>query len=435
MNSPTKFLLGSAALLVASSLTMNRQADAYATLGFSLGVGDRDYRVLNDFNDSASNNNQTADANWPGYQGAEMALWKAGAEWGSHSFGDGSGDSTQNNLGDGGANFNFLWNGLASGAGNTGNDICSAPNVGGGGAIAWCYAGGGGWKIEYADNDFNFSDGPGTVGSAMCIQNVGCHELGHSLGLDHSNNNGATMYYATGNGSTNFRSINSDDKDGVQAIYGVLSSGAPELTGIQGSLAGGGTAVATGANFSTSNNRLWFNSDTLNSTDSGGDFYKLASLSSTNGGTQISFTVPSSGIETGGVYIKNDIGGKESLGNGQPFDYGGGSGGGGGDLTLSGPSSSSGGTWVTYSFTGATSSKPFGIYWSLSNAGFVFGGHQFDLGMPINAIGTGMVNAAGTGAASKRIPGSVSGVTVYIEAMVDEGGSYQDSNMITLTIN
>jgi hypothetical protein len=90
---------------------------------------------------------------------------------------------------------------------------------------------------------------------------------------------------------------------------------------------------------------------------------------------------------------------------------------------------------VTYSFTGATASKPFGIYWSLSNAGFVFGGHQFDLGMPINAIGTGMVNAAGAGAASKRIPGSVSGVTVYIEAMVDEGGSYQDSNMITLTIN
>jgi len=433
MKAALQLFLGSVALIAASGIAIERNADAYNTLGFSLGVGDRDFRVYNNFSDNAANNNQTADANWPGYQGAEMALWKAGAEWGSHLFGDGSGDPTQNSIGNGGANFNFIWNGLASGGGNTGNDICSAPNVGGGGAIAWCYAGSGGWKIEYADNDFNFSDGPGSVGSAMCIQNVGCHELGHSLGLDHSNTGAATMYYATGNGSTGFRSIHSDDKAGVQAIYGVRDAAAPHLTELQGSLAGGGTAVAIGSNFSASGNRLWFNSDTLNSSDSGGDPYKLNGLASSNGGTQISFTVPASGIETGGVYIKNDMGAAASLGNGVPFDYGGG--GSGSALNLTGPSTASGGNNVTYSFTGGTGNKPFGIYWSLSNAGMTHGGHQFDLGLPVNPVGTGQTNSIGSGSATKRIPSSVSNVTVYIEGAVNLGSGFEDSNMITLDIN
>jgi len=433
MKSAFKLFLGSAVLVAASGIAVERNADAYDLLGFSLGVGDRDFRVYNDFNDNASNNNQTPHHNWPGYQGADMALWKAGAEWGSYNFGDGSGDSTQSAIGNGGANWNFIWNGSANGAGSTGADICSAPNVGGGGAIAWCYAGGSGWKIEFADNDFNFSDGPDSVGSAMCIQNVGCHELGHSLGLGHSSVGSATMYYATGNGATGFRSIASDDKAGVQAIYGVRDAAAPRLTELQGSLAGGATAVAIGSNFSTSNNRLWFNSDTLNSSNSGGDPYKLNGLASSNGGTQISFTVPSSGIETGGVYIKNDIGGAASLGNGVPFDYGGG--GGGSALDLSGPSSAYGGNNVTYSFTGGTGNKPFGIYWSLSNAGTNYGGHQFDLGMPVNPVGTGQTNSSGSASATKRIPSSVSNITVYIEGMVNTGAGYEDSNMITLNIN
>lgn len=435
MKSFLKLFIGSAALVAASGVAVERDAEAYDLLGFNLGVTDRDFRVYNDFNDSASNNNQTPHPNWPGYQGADMALWKAGSEWDSYNFGDGSGDSTQSSIGNGGANFSFVWQGSANGAGNTGADICSAPNVGGGGAIAWCYASGGGWKIEYADNDFNFADGPdGINGSQMCIQNVGCHELGHSLGLGHSSVGSATMYYATGNGATNFRSIAADDKDGVQAIYGARDAQSPHLIELQGSFAGGGTAVAIGTEFSAADNRLWFNSDTLNSSDTGGIPYKLNGLASTNGGTQISFTVPSSGIETGGVYIKNDIGGKESLGNGVPFDYGGG--GSGSALSLSGPTSANGGDTVAYSFTGGTGSKPFGIYWSLSNAGTVIGGHQFDLGSPFNSVGTGVTNATGAGSASKRIPpGVTSRVTVYLEAGVVLSGAYEDSNMMTLTIN
>jgi hypothetical protein len=111
-----------------------------------------------------------------------------------------------------------------------------------------------------------------------------------------------------------------------------------------------------------------------------------------------------------------------------------GAGGGGSGLSLSGPSSATGGNNVTYSFINGTSAKPFGIYWSLSNAGTLYGGHQFDLGLPVNPVGTGQSSSTGSGYATKRIPSNVSNLTVYIEAMIDTGSGYEDSNMVTLTI-
>ena len=97
-----RIALGLVVLTGAAGLSVTNEADSYATLGFNLGTGQRDFRVHNDFSDSASNNNQTPDPNWPSYQGVDMSMWKAGAEWGSRNFGDGSGDPTQNAVGDGG---------------------------------------------------------------------------------------------------------------------------------------------------------------------------------------------------------------------------------------------------------------------------------------------------------------------------------------------
>ena len=424
--------IGALALFGASSLMITDEADSYATLGFSLGTGQRDFRLNNNFADGAANNNTTADPNWPGYDGAELAIWKSAAEWGSDAFGDGSGDPTQNKIGNGGANFNPVWNGNAQGHG-TGRNIISAINGSGGGAIAWMYVGSSGWTIEFLDDDFTFSDGPGSIGgSQMCIQAINTHEYGHALGLDHSNVRGATMWPSASYGSTGPRSINSDDQAGVQAIYGVMDANMPYIDDIQGSTAAGGTAIVIGGNYTADRCRIWFNSDVLNNQQSGGEPYKLGSLTSTNGGTQISFTVPTSGIETGGIHVKLD-GGGESLSEGHPFELGSSP---WNKLNLTGPTSANAGTTVNYSFTNATNNVPYKVFYSFSNAGTTVNGHEFDIGSPATEFAAGNTGAGGSGSASAFLPAGASGVTAYIEAVtILGGGAFEDSNMITLVVN
>jgi matrixin len=432
MKNLLKITIGGATLIAASGLTITESAQSYSTLGFSLGLSQRDLRLYDNFNDSASNNNTTAHANWPGYTGAELALWKSAAEWGADAFGDGSGDSTQGIVGSGGANYNPVWNGNASGQ-TYGNNIISAPDISGGGAIAWMFGGANGWTIEFIDNDFTFADGPGSInGGQMDIQGVGTHEFGHSVGLGHSNVNGATMYPSIGYGDTRTRSIAGDDKDGVQAVYGVQDAAMPFIDDITGSFSPGGTAVVHGGNFTATDNRLWFNSDVLGGGNTGGAVYKLNGLSSSNGGTQISFTVPSSGIESGGVNAKV-AGGKESLGEGHPFELG--AGGPGTDLiSLSGPTSATAGNNVSYTFTNATPGLTWQFHYSFSNAGHVDAGHSFDLGLPIKLVGTGTISGAGSGSLTKRLPGNAGGLTVYLEVRTLGTGFFEDSNMITLQI-
>ncbi len=432
MNRYAKILIGAATLTAASGLTVSEDVQAYTTLGFSLGVTQRDFRNVDNWNDAASNNNQTTHTNWPGYQGADMAVWKAGYEWGSTAFGNGNGDPTQGDIGSGGADFNPIWNGRATGSGTFTTNIIHAPNVNGGGAIAWTYPSPNGWLIEFADNDFQFADGPGTIsGNQMDIQGVQTHEYGHALGLGHSNTGAATMYFSVGFGATGIRSIHSDDIAGVQAIYGTTSAGMPFIDDIQGSTVPGGTAILVGGNMAQDSSRVWMNSDVLNQGQSGGDPFKSGFITVSGGGTQGSFTVPSNNIETGIVHLKNS-GGKESLGEGHPFDYE------QGDvdkLTLTGPTSANTGTNVTYNMSGATTNITYQFYYSFSNAGTVFGGHVFDLGAPATVFGSGNTGGSGTGTASGTIPGGASGLTIYIEAITIGAGFYEDSNMITLNVN
>jgi len=47
---------------------------------------------------------------------------------------------------------------------------------------------------------------------------VSLHELGHALGLDHSGDTSAVMYAY--NGGCEFRSLTTDDRNGIIAIYG-----------------------------------------------------------------------------------------------------------------------------------------------------------------------------------------------------------------------
>ena len=103
------FALGAATVLVAPS----ESAVGFTLTGDALGVGQRDYRVFNNFVDPTANDNTGTKIMFPGATMAEMAIWKGNAEWGSTLHGTGQGDPSQS-VGDGLANFDTLWAGNAS---------------------------------------------------------------------------------------------------------------------------------------------------------------------------------------------------------------------------------------------------------------------------------------------------------------------------------
>ena len=183
--------LGAAAILFAPT----ENVLGYSTIGGSLSAeAQRDVRVYNNFSDAASNDNTTIHSNWPGWDGAELSLWKATAEWGSEVFGDGTGDPLQT-VGSGGANFDAYWAGDTTAGGGVNSNIISAITSCSSGVIAYVEAPiSNGWRMRFCDGNFNFSDGPDSVSYfQMDIQGIATHEYGHSLGLGHSATGSATM--------------------------------------------------------------------------------------------------------------------------------------------------------------------------------------------------------------------------------------------------
>jgi len=67
------------------------------------------------------------------------------------------------------------------------------------------------------DEDEEWS--PSGSSSGFDVEAVAAHELGHSLGLDHSNFQRATMENSFTQGNTDKRSLEQDDKNGLKAIY------------------------------------------------------------------------------------------------------------------------------------------------------------------------------------------------------------------------
>jgi hypothetical protein len=57
------------------------------------------------------------------------------------------------------------------------------------------------------------------------IQGVATHEIGHCLGLDHSREQAATMFFS--GGSAAMRTLEQDDKDGICFLYGSFTQGKP----------------------------------------------------------------------------------------------------------------------------------------------------------------------------------------------------------------
>jgi hypothetical protein len=294
----------------------------YTTIGGRLSAEtQRDFRVRNNFTDTQSNDNTEVDLQYPGWDGAEMACWKGAAEWGSIAHGDGSGDPTQTTIGSGGANFDFFYAGAADGIGDTNHNIISRISTcGGGGTLAYTETPiSNGWRIRFCD-EWTWYDGPDatpTGGTSFDIQGVGCHELGHALGLGHSADGNATMYAASAGSGTADRSINSDDQAGVQFIYGAMAGTKPIITAANLN-PGTGIVTITGSNFSTINGEVWFTN--RNSTGIAVDpRVRVTGVSSSGGGTQIAVSLPANAGH-GEIAVKQSTTGHTTLSNAFPFD-------------------------------------------------------------------------------------------------------------------
>ena len=297
-------------------LATPEQSEGYSLIGGSLNLGQRDFRVFNNFSDNSANNNQVAHPNFPGYQGADMSIWKASVEWGSIAHGDGSGDGLASNgiIGNGGANFDPSFQGNATGTGGTNNNIHSEISGSSGGVLAYTETPiSDGWRIRYFSG-WQWHDGPAGV-SGVDLQGVACHEYGHALGLGHSTASGATMRASiTGTGQAQ-RSINNDDSAGVQAIYGAMDAAKPVITSIAAGPSAG-TVEVTGSGFTTTNNDVWF---TQASAGGNGTPIKVTGATSTNGGTKIVVTLPAN-AGPGDILVKRSGSGHNKLSNAYPID-------------------------------------------------------------------------------------------------------------------
>ncbi|MFT5050836.1 MAG: hypothetical protein ACI8QZ_002241 [Chlamydiales bacterium] len=311
----SQLTLTAAGLFALTWISFSPDTQGFSTIGGSLGGGQRDYRVFNNFSDATANNNtNTTTASFPGYAGAPMAIWKASVEWGSGLHGSGLGDGSQpGDLGTGLGNFDPSWQGLANGVGTTNDNVHSELAGNGGGVLAFTETPiGNGWRIRYYSN-WTWHDGPNGNHNGIDLQGVACHEYGHALGLGHTGVAGATMLPSiSGNGSP-ARSINFDDAAGVQFIYGPIDPGKPLITGVALSA---GQVIVSGSNFDTSDNQVWFTQ-----AGSGGDGtpVKIFVVPSSMGGTMITLALPAN-AGSGDVLVRNQIGGHASHSNAWPFD-------------------------------------------------------------------------------------------------------------------
>ncbi len=59
----------------------------------------------------------------------------------------------------------------------------------------------------------------GSQGTGTDVESVTAHEVGHAIGLDHTNVSGSTMWPSTGPNDTSARTLGQDDIDGACALY------------------------------------------------------------------------------------------------------------------------------------------------------------------------------------------------------------------------
>ncbi len=219
------------ALALAAVVGFGLRARAYVVLWPALDDAKRGVHVFNNFGDPEANDDSSVDPRWPGWSGAPRAIWKGACEWGSRLHGDGGGDPTQTDgIGSGGANLDPFFEGLVASVGAPNDNVASELNGTNAGVIAFTeLPPNDGWRVRFYANPWILDDDTnGPIAGAQDLQGVFTHEYGHCLGLDHSPVPGATMEAAPAS-TVPLRSIESDDVQGLQAIYGGAAAGKPVL--------------------------------------------------------------------------------------------------------------------------------------------------------------------------------------------------------------
>ena len=186
-------------LLVAGMATicLPERGQTYFLSGDVLDLTQRHFRILNGFLDPEANDNLVSDPDFPGSLGAELAIRKGVAEWGSGPHGTGCSDPTQDQLGSGGANFDGFYSGRAGVPGGTNGNIFSVINTTSSILAFTEVPSTDGWRIRFFEDPRDWNDGPDgilTGDDPMDIQGIACHEYGHALGLNHSTHADATMH-------------------------------------------------------------------------------------------------------------------------------------------------------------------------------------------------------------------------------------------------
>jgi len=307
---PVFAVTGAAAMLATAPET-----EGYTLLGNEQGIFQRDFRVNPGLSNGAANNNTTEHSQYPGATGQTLAMWRGCVEWNSQLHGNGNGDPTQSgDLGSGGANFDCHFQGETTQTGTINDNIISPIGGAANGVLAYLeYSGfSTGWRMRFYST-WNWSDGPGFIAnSEMDIQGVAAHEYGHALGLGHTFS-GPTMQPSIGPGDEASRSIEADDKAGVQAIYGVANFNTKPQ--IHDTTLIGNTLTITGENFTSTNNRVWFTKE--NNTN--GNYTSVTGL--TSNGTTLTMQVPSDAAP-GNILVRINASGGASLSETHPFDPG-----------------------------------------------------------------------------------------------------------------
>lgn len=268
------------------------RSEAYNVFGDTLDLAQRDYRIFNNFTDPSANDNLTPDPDYPGSFGAEIAIRKGVAEWGSAPHGSGRSDPTQPIVGSGASNFDAFYSGRSGSAGFKNQNVISELF-----GSSFVYASTDipirdGWRIRFYSAPHVWNDGPtgDLVGGddAVDIQGVATHEYGHALGLDHSADPTATMYAALVEKGVPQRSLEADDIAGVQFLYGPIDPSKPRIDGYE--LVPGGVLLF-GRNFHPKNNEIWF-THRLPVTGPDGDPVKVGGVAAAKGGESLHVAVP-----------------------------------------------------------------------------------------------------------------------------------------------
>ncbi len=146
------------------------------------------------------------------------------------------------------------------------------------------------------------------------LQAVATHEVGHSLGLGHSNDQGATMsaFMAYDLGG---RSIEFDDTEGVASLYGYAGANKTKITNAgQSSFSIGDTLSIWGENFSPTGNRVWFTRNNGNDGDP-----VVSDTADWSGSGPLLITIPGN-VASGAFMVKASGSGFETLSNPWPFE-------------------------------------------------------------------------------------------------------------------